>query len=329
MNVTGQSVLTPRSNTITGTPVSHAASTAGVSVSVVFGDTISASQLRPARLSMSEICLSSLASASTERKLPISGWSLTSSCIVFQPTWRHGVSTAALEKQMFQSPLLSALRSDVSTISGSIACSHGLSAGPSGSTSRCSSWRSKSSWTKNSDCSPVFDSVSSSGAGVAPPPGSSDSSVPHAPITSAHASRANSPASLLHVIDSLLSVSPRAPQPVGGEGDGGDDDHALHRVLERTRDALQVEPGEQRLERQRAGHRADDRPAAAAEHDPAEDDRRDRLELEPLADLRGDAGEPAEQDAGERRAHPREHERDRPHVVHAYAREPGRAVVVA
>src|SRR5918999_1091565 len=241
MNFVGQSVLTPRSNTITGMSWLQAASTAGVSVCVVFGDTISASQLRPARLSMSEICLSSLASASTERKLPISGWSLTSSCIVFQPTWRHGLSTAALEKQMFQFPLLSALNSAVSTISGSIACSHGLSAGPSGATSRCSSWRSKSSCTKNSDCSPVFDCCSSSAAGCSPPPAGS-SSVPHAPIASAHASRAKSPASLLHVIDLLLSVSPRSPQPVGGEGDRGDDDHTLHGLLERARDPLQVQP---------------------------------------------------------------------------------------
>ena len=51
---------------------------------------------------MSEICLSSLASASTALKLAISSWSFTSACIVFQPTWRHGLSTAALEKQRFQ-----------------------------------------------------------------------------------------------------------------------------------------------------------------------------------------------------------------------------------
>ena len=44
MNVTGQSVLTPRSKTMTGT-FSQAASTAGVSVAVVFGETMSASQL--------------------------------------------------------------------------------------------------------------------------------------------------------------------------------------------------------------------------------------------------------------------------------------------
>ena len=49
---------------------------------------------------MSEICLSSLASASTARNLPISSCSSTSACIVFQPTWRHGLSTPAFEKQM-------------------------------------------------------------------------------------------------------------------------------------------------------------------------------------------------------------------------------------
>ena len=82
---------------------------------------------------MSEICLSSFASASTSLKSAISSWSLTSSCIVVQPTWRHGLSTAAFEKQMFQPLAVFALYSAVSTISGSIACSHGLSAGPSGS----------------------------------------------------------------------------------------------------------------------------------------------------------------------------------------------------
>ena len=100
MNVTGHCVSTPRSKTITGTSL-HAASTAGVSVAVVFGDTISASHLPPETIdSMSEICLSSFASASTTVNLPISSCSLTSCCIAFQPTWRHGLSTAAFEKQM-------------------------------------------------------------------------------------------------------------------------------------------------------------------------------------------------------------------------------------
>ena len=39
-----QSVLTPRSNTMTGTPLAHAASTAGVRVAVVDGETMMASQ---------------------------------------------------------------------------------------------------------------------------------------------------------------------------------------------------------------------------------------------------------------------------------------------
>src|ERR671917_1255493 len=112
MNVTGQSVLTPRSNTITGTFL-QAASTAGVRVAVVFGDTISASQLPPASSSMSEICLSSLASASTALKLAISLWSFTSCCIVVQPTWRQGLLTAALEKHRFQPEAFFALYSAV------------------------------------------------------------------------------------------------------------------------------------------------------------------------------------------------------------------------
>ncbi len=63
MKVTGHLVLTPRSKTITGT-LAQACSTAGVSVAVVLGDTISASQPLPSRSVMSEICLSSLLSAS-------------------------------------------------------------------------------------------------------------------------------------------------------------------------------------------------------------------------------------------------------------------------
>ena len=50
----------------------------------------------------------------------------------------------------------------------------------------------------------------------------------------------------------------RAPRSrYDGEGDGGDDDDALDGVLERAGDALQVEQREQRLERERAGHRGD------------------------------------------------------------------------
>ena len=45
MNVVGQSVWTPRSNTMTGLPVSHARSTAGVSAAVEFGEMMKTSQL--------------------------------------------------------------------------------------------------------------------------------------------------------------------------------------------------------------------------------------------------------------------------------------------
>ena len=88
---------------------------------------------------MSEICLSSLASASTARKLAISLWSLTSSCMVVQPTWRHGLSTEAFEKQMFQPLAFLALYFPVETISGSMACVHGVAGSPSGSMSRWAS----------------------------------------------------------------------------------------------------------------------------------------------------------------------------------------------
>ena len=86
MNVTGQSVVTPRSNTITGMSLSHAASTAGVSVAVVFGATMMASHLPPEVIdSMSEICLSSFASASTTVNFAISLVLSASAFIVMRP----------------------------------------------------------------------------------------------------------------------------------------------------------------------------------------------------------------------------------------------------
>ena len=45
MNVVGQSVSTPRSNTMTGLPVSQARSTAGVIAAVEFGEMMKTSQL--------------------------------------------------------------------------------------------------------------------------------------------------------------------------------------------------------------------------------------------------------------------------------------------
>src|SRR5690348_16169128 len=122
MNVTGQSVCTPRSNTITGT-FPQAAVTAGVSVAVVFGETISASQPLACSSAMSEICLSSLPSASSAVNLVISLCRPASACIVFQPTWRQGLLTAALEKHRWYGP--SFLYLAVPVICGAMACSHG------------------------------------------------------------------------------------------------------------------------------------------------------------------------------------------------------------
>src|SRR3954452_4903846 len=139
-NVTGQSVSTPRSKTSTGMLLLHAASTAGVRVLVVFGAIRMMSHLPPeVSDSMSEICLSSFASASTIVNLPISLVVLASSFIVMRPFWRHGLSEAAFEKQTFHPELFLALYFDVSTISGWIICTHGLSAGPSGVIERCAS----------------------------------------------------------------------------------------------------------------------------------------------------------------------------------------------
>ena len=125
---------------MTGTSLSQAFSTAGVSVEVVFGATISASHLPPeVSDSRSEICLSSLPSASTTVNLAMSLFAFAAASIVFRPFWRHGLLLPAFEKQTFQPELLSDLNSAVSRISGSIICSHGRSAGPSGVTDRCAS----------------------------------------------------------------------------------------------------------------------------------------------------------------------------------------------
>src|SRR3954454_23720643 len=107
MNVTGQSVVTLRSKIRTGTSDLQAASTAGVSVAVVFGAMMIASHFLPETIdSMSEICLSSFASASTTVNLPISLVFSASAFIVMRPFWRHGLSLAAFEKQTFQPEVL-------------------------------------------------------------------------------------------------------------------------------------------------------------------------------------------------------------------------------
>ena len=93
-------MFTPRSNTTTGS-FWQACSTAGVSAAVVFGDTISTSQL-PLLTSvlMSEICLSSLPSASTWVNDLMSAFcASTSACMLVKPTTRQGLLTPALEKQ--------------------------------------------------------------------------------------------------------------------------------------------------------------------------------------------------------------------------------------
>src|SRR5690606_16572299 len=98
------SVLTPRSKTITGIPLSHACSTAGVNVAVAFGETITASQPRDSTAATSLIGLSSLASAARTVHSAVASCNSTSACMVFQPTCRHGLSTEALEKHRWYGP---------------------------------------------------------------------------------------------------------------------------------------------------------------------------------------------------------------------------------
>src|SRR2546423_3697873 len=152
--LTGQSVVTPRSNTTTGTPLWQARSTTGVSAEVVFGDTMIASQPLVCRSAMSEICLSSLPPASTTVNSPISGCSFASAFIVVMPVTRHGLLTLALEKHTCHLPPGFAYLA-VSTMDGWIICSHGLAGSPSGVTLRWAIWRSKSAWLKNFVCPAV------------------------------------------------------------------------------------------------------------------------------------------------------------------------------
>ncbi len=145
MKVTAQSVLTPRSKTITGMPESHAVWTAGVRVAVVEGETMSASHSPESTNAwMSEICCSSSSAASEWRNSPISpdSWrTSTCCCMVIQPVTRQGLETEAFEKHTVASPP-SRAKPAVSTHSGSMAWSHGAAGSPSGSISR---WASCSS----------------------------------------------------------------------------------------------------------------------------------------------------------------------------------------
>ena len=131
MKETGQSVLTPRSNTITGS-CWQAVSTTGVRAAVVLGDTIRMSQSPDAsRPLMSLICLLSEPSASMWMKRPMLGWRSIWACMVVQPTTRQGLLTPALEKHTVQGPSLAYAL--VSTQVGSMAWIQGWSAGPSAS----------------------------------------------------------------------------------------------------------------------------------------------------------------------------------------------------
>src|SRR5215471_763144 len=131
MWVTGQLVNTPRSKVMTGT-FWQACSIAGVRAAVVLGETIRMSQRCPDNIElMSEICLSSLLSASATMNCAMSClWRSTSACIVVHSTTRQGLPTPALEKQIRYGPGF--LYLDVSIVWPPTYCSHGLPAGPCG-----------------------------------------------------------------------------------------------------------------------------------------------------------------------------------------------------
>src|SRR6202044_3301662 len=122
----------------------QAASTAGVSAAVVFGETIRASQSPLCtKALMSEICLSSLPCASATLKDLMSSLSTsTCACMLVQPTTRHGLSTPAFEKQMRYGPGF--LYLEVSTSLPPRFCSHGFPSGPDGVifNRSCAAWNS-------------------------------------------------------------------------------------------------------------------------------------------------------------------------------------------
>ena len=123
---------------------------------MVFGETMSASQPLVERSARSEICLSSLLSASTTVKSPISGCSFTSAFIVVSPVTRHGLDSPALEKQRCHFfPGLAYFA--VSTMDGWIICSHGVAESPCAVWLRWAICRSKSAWLKNFDCPAAAD----------------------------------------------------------------------------------------------------------------------------------------------------------------------------
>src|SRR5579885_668191 len=68
----------------------------------------------------------------------------------------------------------------------------------------------------------------------------------------------------------------------GVEGYGGGEDQALDHVLPLRRGAEQVEAVADHLQEERADHRPPDRSLASEQRRPAEHDRRDRIELDPL-----------------------------------------------
>src|SRR5579884_946618 len=73
-----------------------------------------------------------------------------------------------------------------------------------------------------------------------------------------------------------------APSGPGVEGYGGGEDQALDHVLPLRRGAEQVEAVADHLQEERADHRPPDRSLASEQRRPAEHDRRDRIELDPL-----------------------------------------------
>ena len=97
----------------------------------------------------------------------------------------------------------------------------------------------------------------------------------------------------------LGAAQPQGALPgASGQGDGGDDDEALHGVPPGRRDAQAAQQQEQQLEGERSRGRREDPAATAAEDHAAEDDRGDRREL--VARRRRRGARPRSRRAGSR-----------------------------
>ena len=252
MNVSGQSVSTPRSKTMTGSD-SQACSIAGVNAAVDAGDTIKMSHVPLSTSSaMSAICFSSLPPASSDgERLDL----LVEGDFLFHRGETDRRATGC-RRQCSRSTTRTGRRRRTRwcrASSGSIDCSQGSPSGPTGSVSRDDSCRLNCSSSNHSDSRPADVPAASPGGVVsvaAAVPATAldarsrrrrrarDAAVPRiAPRTRSPGSGGHGVAPLMMMVGSTAEVfgddwfgCPAGSLTEHGEGDGENDDDTLHRV---------------------------------------------------------------------------------------------------